>query len=371
LCEWQLLFPYIAAIPYRKELIMKQLFVTAVRDFEKDIMGKVEVQEVKKPEPADDEVRIKIIYSSICGSVTHILTGHLGEFEEGTKAMLPMPFGHEFSGIIDKAGSKAEALGYHVGDKVIANYARYCYSCDNCRSGKENLCINMQYCMNGFSEYAVYHVTQVHKLPEDYDLLTSALIEPLTIAMATVEQANISFGKSVAIMGAGGIGLMLIQLARMSGASTITVFDLVEDKRELALKMGADYALDSREENVVQKAIEFAGGKYDCVLEGTGSTTAAKLALQLLSRDSNGVFFAMYGKDPILPVNLHNDFYWDQKHLHGMIMGSGMFPKAIKMVRRMDFKPLIQRVYSLSEYQKAFDDLYSKKFVKIVLKMDE
>ncbi len=350
---------------------MKQLFITSVRDFEKNTMGTVEAREVPMPEPEADEVRVKVIYSSICGSDAHTLTGNLGEFEEGTKAMLPMPFGHELSGIIDKAGPKAEALGYHVGDQVVVNYARYCYSCENCRSGKENLCENLQFVMNGFSEYAVYHVTQVHKLPEGYDLMTSALIEPLTIAMGAIEQVKVSFGKSVAIMGAGGLGLMLVQLAKMSGASTITVFDLVEEKRNLALELGADHAFDSTEDGVIEKAIQCAGGKYDCVLEGTGNLAAAKMTMELLARDGDCVYFAMYGKDPILPVNLHNDFYWDQKHLHGMIMGAGMFPKAIRTAPRLNLNALIQKVYPLSQYEKAFEALYTKKYAKIVLKMDE
>ena len=71
--------------------------------------------------------------------------------------------------------------------------------------------------------------------------------QPLTIALAAAEQANISYGKSVAIMGAGGLGLMLVQLARLAGASVITVFDLVEEKCELAKKLGADFAFDPRE----------------------------------------------------------------------------------------------------------------------------
>lgn len=350
---------------------MKQLFITSVRNFEKNTMGTVDMREVPLPEPAADEIRLKIIYSSICGSDKHLLTGHLGVWEETTKSMLPMPFGHELSGVIDKVGQKAEALGYRVGDKVVANYAKYCYSCDNCRSGKENLCVNIQFCMNGFAEYAVYHVTQVHKLPTNYDLKSAALIEPLTIALAATKQAGISYGKSVAIMGAGGLGLMLVQLARMSGAAAITVFDLVEDKCNLAVELGANYTFDSRTSGVIEKAIAAVGGKYDCVLECSGSTEAAKLALQLIKRDGNGVFFAMYGKDPILPVNLHNDFYWDQKHLHGVIMGAGMFPEAIKLLPRMNMESLIQRVYPLSEYANAFTDLYANKYVKSVIKMDE
>lgn len=350
---------------------MKQLFVTSIRDMQTNTLGTVGVQEVPVPEPAEDEIRIKILYASICGSDTHILTGDLGELADYTKSMLPMPFGHELSGVIDKAGPKAEALGYHAGDKVIANYARYCYSCDACRSGKENLCPNVQFCMNGFAEYACYHMTQVYKLPEDYDLAAAALIEPLTIAMAAAEQAKISFGKSVAIMGAGGIGLMLVQLARLAGASTITVFDPVEEKRALAKELGADYALDPREENVVRTANGYAGGAYDCVLEGSGAMSAANMTLELLAPDGDAVYFAMYGKDPILGVNVHSQFYWDQKHLHGMKMGAGMFPKAIKMAKRVDLKRLVQRMYPLNQYEKAFEDLYTKRFAKIVIKMDE
>ncbi len=350
---------------------MKQLFITSIRDFEKQTMGTVEVREVPLPEPGADEVRVKVVYSSICGSDAHTLTGHLGEFEEGARAMLPMPFGHELSGIIDKVGPQAEAYGYHAGDRVIVNYARYCYSCDPCRSGRENFCVNLKFCMNGFAEYACYHVSQIFKLPENQDLLSACLIEPLTIALGVAEQARFSWGKSVAIMGAGGIGLMLVQLARLSGASHITVFDLIENKRELARQLGADQAFDPREEGVLDRAFAAAGGKFDCVVEGTGAMSAANMVLDLLARDGNGVYFAMYGKDPILPVNVHSQFYWDQKHLHGMLMGAGLFPKAIRLASRVDLRSLIQRVHPLSGYQQAIDDLYSKCFVKVVIKMNE
>mgnify|MGYP000915463106 CR=1 FL=1 len=350
---------------------MKQLFVTSVRDFEKQTMGTVEAREVALPEPAADEVRVRVVYASICGSDAHTLTGHLGEFEQMTRSMLPMPFGHEISGIIDKVGSKAAAYGYHEGEKVVTNYAKYCYSCDQCRSGHENLCPNVQFCMNGFAEYACFHVTQVFKLPDRQDLRTACLIEPLTIALAVAEQARFSWGRSVAIMGAGGIGLMLAQLARQSGASHITVFDLVEEKRELARRLGADHVFDPREANVLDQAVSAAGGKYDCVLEGTGAMSAASVTLDLLARNGDCVYFAMYGKNPVLPVNLHSQFYWDQKHLHGMIMGAGMFPRAIRMAHRVDLGSLIQRVHPLSNYGQAIDDLFSKRFAKIVLKMDE
>lgn len=350
---------------------MKQLFITSIRDWENDKMGTVEMREVPVPEPGEEEIRVRIAYSAFCGSDAHTLAGNLGSFEEGTKAMLPMTFGHECSGIIDKAGAKAEAYGYKEGDRVIINYAKYCHACDMCRSGHENLCTNVQFCMNGFAEYAVYHVTQVHKLPEGYDLRDSALTEPLTIAMSAVEQAKVSFGKSVAIMGAGGLGLMMVQLCRMAGASEISVFDIVDEKLKTALETGADHVYNTKDQDVYEKAIQANGGRFDCVLEGTGNTAAAKLALRLLTRNGDGVYFAMYGKDPILPVDMHQDLYWDQKHIHGLIMGASMFPKAMRTVKRMDFKPIIQKVYPLSQYQEAVDALLSNKYAKVMLKMNE
>ena len=140
---------------------MRQLFVTSIRDFEKNTMGTVDMMEAPMPEPKDEEIRIKVVYASICGSDTHILTGNLGEMESTTRSMLPMSFGHELSGVIDKVGSTAEKMGFKVGQKVVANYAKYCGCCENCREGKVNLCSNMGYRMNGFSEYAVYHMSQI------------------------------------------------------------------------------------------------------------------------------------------------------------------------------------------------------------------
>ncbi len=349
---------------------MKQLFITSVKDFATNKPGRVELKEVDCPEPKADEVRVRIRYASICGSDAHILTGHLGSFEEMTKSMLPMPFGHEVSGVIDKLGPEAEALGYAVGDTVVVNYARYCHACDFCRSGRENLCANIKFCMNGFAELACYHVSQVFKIPASYDLKTAALIEPLTIALAVAEQAGFSYGKSVAIWGAGGIGLMLVQLARLSGAGQVTVFDPISDKRKLALELGADAAFDPTDPDALEEATEIAGGNFDCVIEGSGVNSAAEQALKLLARDGNGVYYAMYGKDPYLKVDLHQDFYWDQKHLHGVIMGAGLFPKAIRLAPRLNLAKIVGKTCPLSRYEEAFEALYSKKYAKIIVQMD-
>ena len=156
--------------------------------------------------------------------------------------------------------------------------------------------------------------------------------------------------------------------------STEQTLNELGDKVSADVKSKAEAAIaDAKKalEGSDVEAIKAAGGLYDCVLEGTGVVSSAENALKLLARNGDGVYFAMYGKDPYLQVNLHTDFYWDQKHLHGVIMGAGLFPKAIKLAPRVNLKALIQKEHPLSRYQDAFADLYTKKYAKIVIKMDE
>ena len=329
--------------------------------------GVIEFRDVPIPEIRDDQVLVKMMRLGICGSDIHVYHG------KHPYTKYPVTQGHEVSGEIVQVGSAVKGL--EVGQKVVLEPQVTCGKCYPCTHGKYNLCTELK--VMGFqttgaaSEYFAVDASKVDVIPDSMTYDEAALIEPLTIALAAAEQAHISYGKSVAIMGAGGIGLMLVQLARLAGASCVTVFDLVEEKCELAKQLGADYAFDPRKEGALEEAMKVAGGAYDCVLEGTGVVSSAENALKLLARNGDGVYFAMYGKDPYLQVNLHTDFYWDQKHLHGVIMGAGLFPKAIKLAPRVNLKALIQKEHPLSRYQDAFADLYTKKYAKIVIKMDE
>jgi (R,R)-butanediol dehydrogenase/meso-butanediol dehydrogenase/diacetyl reductase/L-iditol 2-dehydrogenase len=349
---------------------MKALFITSIR--EGGVPGRVELMDIPVPEPVGDEIRIKTAYTSICGSDAHIVAGDLGPLGEHTKKMLPMRLGHEMTGVIEKISEKAKRMGFNEGDRVIYNYAKVCHSCAPCRQGKENFCKNIDFRTNAMAEYICADVSQVHKIPDNLSLRKAVLVEPLTIAVGAVETARVSLGKSVAVMGGGGIGLMIAMLANKTGASKVAVFDIMPEKRELALKIGADAAFDPAEKGAIEKAMDFAGGEgYDCVFEGTGNLSAAKQTLELLAPDGDCVYYAMYGSDSTLPVDLFSQFYWNQKHLHGMKMGAGLFPKAINIAARLDLEALIQKEYPLSQYDKAFESMMSKKYAKVVMKMDD
>ena len=222
--------------------------------------GVIEFRDVPIPEIRDDQVLVKMMRLGICGSDIHVYHG------KHPYTKYPVTQGHEVSGEIVQVGSAVKGL--EVGQKVVLEPQVTCGKCYPCTHGKYNLCTELK--VMGFqttgaaSEYFAVDASKVDVIPDSMSYDEAALIEPLTIALAAAEQAHISYGKSVAIMGAGGIGLMLVQLARLAGASCVTVFDLVEEKCELAKQLGADYAFDPRKEGALEEAMKVAGGAYAC-----------------------------------------------------------------------------------------------------------
>lgn len=351
---------------------MKSILVTTLGDPELKTVGTLELADIPKPEPGPEDVRIKVVYSSICGSDPHIIKGNLGPMREMALKMLPMPIGHEISGIIDAVGPVAEAYGFHVGDRVTGNYSKPCGTCVYCRSGRPGLCRQAIPMAAGMGEYLCWPMTQVFKIPDDVSLRKACMTEPLTIALNAVQTAQVSLGKKVAIFGAGGIGLMALQVAKYAGASKVVVFEISERKRELALQLGADEALDSRDPELMNRVMSLTEGLgFDSIIESSGAGSAAQTALNVLGPDGHIVYFAMYQPQFDLPVNLFSQMYAQQKHIHGMYTSSNCFPKAIEMLRRLNLDAVAEREYSLEDYQQAFADAMSGEYAKILVKISE
>ena len=351
---------------------MKALFVTSIADpHVVGSEGSIELREVPVPEPKEDEVRIKVAYASICGSDAHVLGGNLGPIRRRVLDSLPRRMGHEVSGTIDKLGERAAALGWEVGDRITANYRHFCNACYYCHNGMENFCLHPVQHTDAMAEYICWNVSQIYKVPEPVNLLHASMTEPLSIALNAVQVAKVRFGSRVAIVGAGGIGLMAVQLARLAGAAQIAVFDLVEKKRQIALLTGADICLDPTHPTALSEAQSFTQNLgFDCVLECSGASSAAKMALSLISPDGDGVFFSMYQPDFSLEVNLFSELYLSSKHLHGMYTSADCFPRTIAVLSHINFEPIIQKMYPLVECKKAFDDQLTGQYAKIVLSVD-
>jgi len=321
------------------------------------------------PEPQilnPDDVKIRVAYASICGSDIHTIKGDMDEyfkFEPGTL----IPLGHEASGVVVELGPEANVKGLRVGDKVAYYYNKYCGKCYFCRNGQEQFCLNVTSNGSAMSEYMVLSEQQVFKLPADIDLAKACLIEPITVALHGIDMCRIKAGSKVAISGGGGIGLILLQLARLSGATRLTLIEPVAEKRELGIKLGADFTIDPVHENVVQRGREITGNLgYDVVIESSGVPAACQPAYDILSRGGILQFFAIYA-DYKFPLDLMD--MWDREAtICAVFQSPYMFPRAIALFDRLNLDDFVKYIFKPEDCVKAFEAQMTGKPPKVMFK---
>ena len=351
---------------------MKALFLTQVGNHVTKERGKLDLRDIPIPKPGPEEILIKVSYASVCGSDGHMLLGNLGCLGDIISASLPMRMGHEMSGVIQEVGATAAQHGFQPGDRVTANYTHFCGSCYFCHTGRENFCMHPDGRSDAMSEYVCWHMSQVYHLPPTVPLLDGSLTEPLSIALGAVEMVQVGLGSHVLVFGCGGIGLMAIQLAKLAGAALVTAVEPVAEKRKIALENGADFAVDPTQEGWKDEALQCnAHMGYDAVIESSGASSAAQSSISLMGPDSHAVYFAMYDPNFNIQVNPFNELYLGQKHLHGLYTTADSFEKTVRILPRMNFKPIVQKIYAIDDYEKAFADQTSGKYAKIVFQMDQ
>ncbi|MET0748341.1 MAG: alcohol dehydrogenase catalytic domain-containing protein, partial [Rhizobium sp.] len=181
-------------------------------------VGQLTVSEIAKPAPGPGELLVRIEACGICGTDRHILHG---EFPSAP----PLTLGHEFSGIVETIGSDAE--GFQPGMRVTCDPNMSCGLCSQCRRGRVNLCERLQaigiHRDGGFADYAILPASQAFALPLSLDPLHGAFCEPLACCLHGVDMAEIKTGASVVVLGGGVIGLLVVQLARLAGATRVVL----------------------------------------------------------------------------------------------------------------------------------------------------
>jgi (R,R)-butanediol dehydrogenase / meso-butanediol dehydrogenase / diacetyl reductase len=216
--------------------------------------GVLRVEDIALPEPGAGEVRVKVLACGICGSdmheyrtgpflipkKPHPLTGQTGG---------PVVLGHEFSAQIDAVGNGVSRFA--IGDRVTVNPLIYCGECSYCKNGQLNMCTQLGtlgFAANGaFAEYSVVSEAMLLALPDNISADMGALVEPLAVAARAVKRADVALGRTVTIIGAGPIGLLVLQVCRAVGAAKTFVVEPIASRRELALKLGATLVIDPAE----------------------------------------------------------------------------------------------------------------------------
>jgi 2-desacetyl-2-hydroxyethyl bacteriochlorophyllide A dehydrogenase len=264
---------------------------------------KLEIIETKLRNLKDDELIIEVANCGVCGTDFHIFNGH-------SHAKKNTILGHEFVGTIIVKG--IDCNGFEIGDNIAVDPNIYCGKCDYCKAGKIQFCENHKALGvtedGGFAEYAIVPVSQAYKLPKEFSLSDAAFAEPLSCCIRGIDQAEIKHGDSVIIVGGGTIGLLMLQLAKLAGASKIIVIEPNEKKHKYALELGADYILSPDRINLLYEANKTTNGGADKVIECVGSPDAVTLSLQLIKRGGTIVIFGLSPEGKSIKLNLQEAF---------------------------------------------------------------
>ncbi len=315
--------------------------------------GQFAIEERPIPKPGRGEALIKITRVGICGTDLHIFNGHYAAEH------LPMVPGHEFTGTIYALGSEVTDLV--IGDKAVVDMNIGCQTCYWCRRNEILNCPNMQQMgitMDGaFAEFIVVPARLVIPAPAHIPDEMLALTEPLACVVRAARKADVTFGQSVVVIGAGPIGNLHVQLLRTIGAAPIIVADLSADRVAMAIETGADFGVTdpSELEAVVMTATQGRGA--DIVVESVGHPALYAQAVKLIRKGGHIAAFGLTGPEGELPLNILQ-IILEENSIKGSVAGMGqdMHDALTLLVHgRIKTAAFTQASYALDEIQDAFE----------------
>lgn len=255
--------------------------------------GDIRLEERPVREPGGDEVLIRVRACGICGTDIHIFSGAEG----AAKTTPPTILGHEFCGEVVKTGALVRSV--KPGDRVSVDPNDMCGKCYYCRSGKAHFCENMigigTTVDGGFAEFCTVREKQVYRLGSAIPFEEAAMAEPVSCCLHGMDLAGVKTGDTVVIFGGGTIGLIMLQLASLSGAAKRVVVEPVAAKRALAEKLGADLTLDPAASPVETALAAHGVGPVDVAVECVGLKSTMAQAIACTGRGGTAMLFGLTG----------------------------------------------------------------------------
>lgn len=303
--------------------------------------------------PGDMLLRVRAV--GVCGSDVHIYVhGEIG----GIVLQRPLILGHEFGGEVVRVAD--DVANVRPGDRVAVDPARNCMTCEFCLKGHPNLCGNLHFCGmmpddGALAEYMAYPARLAHRLPESISYGEATFLEPLGVAMHATDLGKLRGGHEVAVLGCGPIGLPVIQMARVSGATRIFATDLLDYRLEFARRCGATDVLNAGETDPVAWIAEETKGRgVDVAFGAAGAANTAAQAVEMARR---GGTVCLIG----IPVEDRTEFRASSARRKGLTIKlvrrmKHIYPRAIALVQRglIELRPLLTHEFSLEEVEKAF-----------------
>jgi L-iditol 2-dehydrogenase len=332
---------------------------------------KLSYEEVPMPGFGPTDVLVAVKACGICGSDVHGLDGSTG------RRRPPIIMGHEAAGVITEVGSAVN--GWKRGDRVTFDSTIYCGACEFCRRGHINLCDNRRvlgvscedYRQHGaFAEYVAVPQHILYRLPDGLSFENAAMIEPVSIAFHAVRRAPPVLNDTAVVVGAGMIGLFVIQALRLAGCGKIIAVDVVPDKLKMARELGASHTVNSGAEDAVARVQGLTGGfGADLAVEAVGMTQTVEMAVRCLRKGGSVTLVGNVSPRIELPLQVA---VTRELTLYGSCASSGEYPACLDMLARgsVNAAPILSAVAPLADGASWFDRLYRKEpgLLKVILK---
>ncbi|MCF2662436.1 zinc-dependent alcohol dehydrogenase family protein [Pseudoflavonifractor phocaeensis] len=316
---------------------------------------------------AADEVLVRVAACGVCGTDVHIYHGDKGSAD----VQPPVILGHEFSGVVEKTGAGVTKVA--VGDHVTVDPNIYCGECHYCRMGKKQLCAALRAIgvnrNGGFAEYCYVPQSQCYQLSKEVPLAHGAMAEPLACCIHGIDRAQIRPGSTVCVIGGGAIGLLMVQLARLSGASRVILSEPVPLRREIGLQVGADHVIDPVNEPLKERLAQLLGvDGADVVIECVGNTAATAQAFQVAKRGTTVLLFSVPKAGTTHPLSLE-DVYQKELTIVGSMINPDTHLRAVELINsgRIQLAPLITHHYPVEQVKEAILMQMSSQSIKVMV----
>ena len=316
---------------------MKAVVLSAVND--------LAVADVERPKPGSKECLVKVSACGICGTDRHI---YHGEYPSSK----PVILGHEFGGVIEEVGPDSK---FKVGQVVSVDPNIVCGNCEDCRAERTAFCpdltalgVNIN---GGLAEYVLTPDSQIYPVRNDLNPLHLAFIEPLACSIRGMDLAKLTGGEKVAILGGGVIGLLVVQLAKLAGASEIVLVTRQKFRRDVALKIGATRVVDPQSEDVNTVIT-----KMDVTFECAGSVETFKQSQNITRRGGSVIVLGLTASDANLEVNPFN-IVVNELRIQGSFLNPLTQARAAELVEsgKLNLDILISKVVDLSGVKAILD----------------
>jgi len=331
--------------------------------------GNVELRDVDVPEIAPDEVLIEVKRSGICGTDIHI-------YHDSAFYTPPVILGHEYAGVITQLGS--EVSNFNIGERVTSPATIPCGTCFMCKINRANRCIGEQKRILGahkadgtFTKYVAVPSKILHKIPDTLSFDEAAVVEPAACAVHNVSEiVGVKPGDIVVILGPGPMGLLSLQVAKVSGAEKVVITGVSADKDRLRLaeRLGADITINVEEEDAVEIIKSITDGLgADVVIEASGASAARKQAFNLVRRCGKIGLIGLTGRPTEINLDKVVEGELDVRGSWGTVWTS--WRKALSLISsgKIQVAPLITTKLPLEKWYEGFRMMEERNALKVLL----